>query len=51
MTKVTALRTELYFFLFRSFKESKYTKVVAVRSLQQLEEQHERKCVKKILMA
>ena len=37
------------FFLQRSGK--KYTTVVAFRSLQQLEEQHERICVKIILMA
>jgi hypothetical protein len=32
------------FFLLRSFKESKYTTMLAFSSLQQLEEQHERKC-------
>jgi hypothetical protein len=34
------------FFLFYSSKETKYTTGVALMSLQQLEKQHERKCIK-----
>jgi len=42
---------KLLSFFFCSFKGTKYTRAVAFRSLQQPEEQRERKCVKIFLMA